>query len=225
MASTSTQLATRSLHVAAIDHVALAAWAGRDTAAVEAHIQELADLGVPRPTRTPVFYRVAASLLTPGDTIQVLGPDTSGEVEFLLVKSHDGLWVGLGSDHTDRAVERTSVALSKQLCAKVVASTMWRYEDVAPHWDTLVLRSWAHRGYERLLYQEATLAALLPPERLIDLYDEWSVADDGMMLFSGTIATRTAVGPADAFEMELEDRVLGRTLHHRYHIVTLPVNG
>jgi len=224
IASDTDQLAARSFDVSAIEHLALAAWAGRDSAAVEAHIRELEAIGVPRPTRTPLFYRVASSLLTSSDSIQVLGEDTSGEVEFVLVKLNDGLWVGLGSDHTDRAAERTSVALSKQLCAKVVAPDLWRYDDVAPHWDQLVLRAWANRDGVRHLYQEATLAALLSPDRLMAMYD-WPADGTGAALFSGTIATRTAVGPADVFEMELDDVVLHRKLRHQYRVVTLPVNA
>ena len=146
-------------------------------------------------------------------------------MEFVLAKLSDGLWVGLGSDHTDRAAERTSVALSKQLCAKVVAPELWRYDDVTPHWDQLVLRSWAHRGGVRHLYQEATLSAILPPDRLMAMYDDWAATGTGVALFSGTIATRAAVGPADVFEMELDDAVLHRTLRHRYRVVTLPVNA
>src|SRR5471030_2634539 len=114
-------LASKPFDIAAINHLVMAGWAGRDPAAVEAHVRELEALGAPRPTHTPVFYRVASSLLTTSDVVQVVGPETSGEVEFVLVPQSDGLWVGLGSDHTDRGVERTSVALSKQLCAKVVA--------------------------------------------------------------------------------------------------------
>jgi hypothetical protein len=35
----------------------------------------------------------------------VSGPDSSGEVEFVLLAKPDGLWVTLGSDHTDRKAE------------------------------------------------------------------------------------------------------------------------
>lgn len=215
----------RRFDVAAINHLVLAGWAGRDAAAVEAHIQELEVLGLTRPTHTPVFYRVAASLLTTSDLIEVVGEETSGEVEFVLVMLRDGLWVGLGSDHTDRGLERSSVALSKQLCAKVVAPFLWRYEDVAPHWDRLVLRSWAHRAGERRRYQEATVAAVLPPERLVALYRPTATLDVGAALFGGTIATVEAIAPADEFEMELEDPVLNRRLLHRYRVVTLPANA
>jgi hypothetical protein len=219
-------LATQELDVHTVHHVTLAGWAGRSAAAVEAHIHELEALGMPRPSRTPIFYRVAPSLLTTSDTIQVVGTETSGEVEFVLAMRDDGLWVGLGSDHTDRDMERTSVAKSKQLCAKVVAPDLWRFADVAPHWDHLVLRSWAHRGGTRHPYQEATLAALLTPDRLVHMYCGASAPlPHGTALFGGTIATVDAIAPAEEFEMELDDPILGRTLRHRYRIVTLPVES
>jgi hypothetical protein len=204
----------------------LAGWAGRDQAAVEAHIRELEALGATRPTRTPVFYRVAASLLTTSDAIEVVGRETSGEVEFVIVPRHDGLWVGVGSDHTDRGLERSSVALSKQLCAKVVAQTLWRLEDLAPHWDELALRSWTHRGGRRDPYQDGTVAAILSPDHLLAMYAEFAEPlDVGGVLFSGTIAAIHEIGPADEFEMELHDPVLSRRIHHRYRIAALPLNA
>lgn len=219
-------MTTTAFDVGAIHHLVLAGWAGRDQAAVEAHIRELEAMGTPRPSRTPVFYRVASSLLTTGDVIEVVGNETSGEVEFVLVMRNDGLWVGLGSDHTDRGLERTNVALSKQLCAKVVAPELWRLDELASHWDRVILRSWAHRGGSRELYQQGTFAALLPVDRLMGLCESADAPlDIGSALFSGTIATVHEIAPADEFEMEMEDPVLGRTLRHRYCVTTLPVNS
>lgn len=217
---------TATFDVTAIHHLVLAGWAGRNRAAVEAHVRELEALGTPRPTRTPVFYRVAASLLTTGASIEVVGPETSGEVEFVLVPRADGLWVGLGSDHTDRGVERTSVALAKQLCMKVVAPALWRFDDLVPHWDRVELRSWAHRDGRREPYQDGTVAAILPPNELLAQYAEFAqpVVAGGAM-FSGTIATIREIAPADELEMELHDPVLNRRINHRYRIVTLPANA
>ncbi|MEP6494424.1 MAG: DUF2848 domain-containing protein [bacterium] len=219
------QPTSKPFELSAIRQLALAGWAGRNSAVVEAHILELAALGVPRPSRAPIFYRVSSSLLTTADVIEVVGPDTSGEVEFVLAMLDDGLWVGLGSDQTDRSIERTSVAHSKQLCAKVVAPMLWRYDDLADHWDRLRLRSWTHRRGTRERYQDDTVAAILPPERLIAMYDGSGALDAGTALFSGTVAALAAVGAAEEFEMELEDPVLERTIHHRYRIVTLPANA
>ncbi len=181
---------------------------------------------MPRPSRTPVFYRASASLLTLSDAIEVLGDDTSGEVEVVVVKRADGLWVGVGSDHTDRALERTSVAHSKQVCPKIVSSELWRADEVSPHWDQLVLRSWAHRGGERKLYQDGTAAAMRPPEELIAGFEaDGGRFEVGTAMFCGTLSAIGGIAPADAFEIELRDDVLGRVLHHQYRIVTLPVRS
>lgn len=217
---------TIEIDVSAISHLALAGWAGRNQAGVEAHIRELEALGMPRPSRTPIFYRAAAALVTTTTHIQVVGTETSGEVEFVIIPRSDGLWIGLGSDHTDRALETTSVALSKQMCAKVVAPNLWRFDDLSSHWDSIELRAWAHRGGNRELYQEGTLAALMTPDDLLERYArDGERLGAGGVLFSGTIATVHQIGPADEFEMELNDRTLGRRLQHRYRIETLPVNS
>src|SRR5256885_9695 len=103
-----------------IDHLIIAGWAGRDAAAIEHHIEELAALGIPRPSTTPVYYRIAAATLTQAERFVVLGPDSSGEVEPVIVSLADGLWIGVGSDHTDRKAETVGIALSKQLCGKSI---------------------------------------------------------------------------------------------------------
>jgi hypothetical protein len=211
---------------AVIERLIIAGWTGRDPAAVEKHIRELEAIGVPRPKRTPIFYRVGASLLTTGPEIEVVGAASSGEVEFVLFGLADGLWVGVGSDHTDRVVEPSGVTLSKQLCPKPVAPVVWRYEDVAAHWDRLVLRSFAHRQGVRRLYQEGPLAAMRHPEELMRMYlGHGGVLPPGAAMYGGTLAVEGKVEPAESFEIELADPVLGRMLTHQYRVRYLPVEG
>ena len=93
----------------------VAGWTGRDEASLRHHIEELAAIGVPRPSSVPVFYRNAVSNVVQTHRLEVLGPDTSGEVEPVIVVLDDGMWIGLGSDHTDRKAETMGIALSKQL--------------------------------------------------------------------------------------------------------------
>ena len=81
---------------------------------------ELKAIGVQPPSSVPLYYRVSADLLTQADKIQVVGADTSGAVEPVLVGAADRLWVTLGSDHTDRKAESFGVAIAKQICAKAV---------------------------------------------------------------------------------------------------------
>jgi hypothetical protein len=198
----------------------IAGWAGRDRDAIEHHITELAAIGVKRPSVVPCFYEVSASLLTTGARIDVLGAHSSGEVEVVLVQdAQEGLLVGIGSDHTDRNVERYDVAVSKQVCAKPIGGELWRFDDVAPHWDALIARSWRiDAAGERVRYQDGPLASLLPPQRLLhEAFGHDGLAAD-TALFCGTQPVIGALSPSPAFEIELHDPVLGRTLRHRYAV-------
>ncbi|MEA2931023.1 MAG: hypothetical protein QOG38_3451 [Hyphomicrobiales bacterium] len=199
----------------------VAGWTGRDEAALRHHIEELAAIGVPRPSSVPVFYRNAVSNVVQTSRLEVLGPDTSGEVEPVIVALADGLWVGLGSDHTDRKAETMGIALSKQLCGKVIGTNLWRFDEIAAHWDAIVIRAFATIGGARSLYQEGPLAAMRRPEDLIARYGTALVPDT--IMFCGTLGAQGGIRPAARFEMELHDPVLKRRMTHAYDIVDLPV--
>jgi len=203
----------------------IAGWTGRNVAALEAHIKELEALGVKRPRSVPIFYRVAAQLLTNGAAIEVMADKSSGEVEFVLYALDDGMWIGVGSDHTDRKAETIGVTLSKQMCAKPVGSRLWRYDEVKPHWDKLVLRSYVPDGGKRRLYQEGPVTTMRAPEELIKLYTGGDRLAPGTAMFCGTFAVHGDVSYSGSFDMELEDPVLGRKLTHSYQIVSLPDEG
>jgi 2-keto-4-pentenoate hydratase/2-oxohepta-3-ene-1,7-dioic acid hydratase in catechol pathway len=168
---------------------------------------------------------VAADLLTNAGAIEVLGDTSSGEVEFVLLSLADGLWVAVGSDHTDRKAEAIGVSLSKQMCAKPISAKAWRADDVLPHWERLVLRSYAKRNGKRSLYQEGSVATMRTPDDLIKRYTGASSLPAGTAMFCGTLAVHGEIGPAERFEMELEDPVLERELTHAYDIKTLPDEG
>lgn len=212
-----------TVNLTQVNRLVIAGWTGRNVVALEAHIRELEALGVARPKSTPIFYRVASSLLTIADSIDVIGNDSTGEIEFVLYAFHDGLWIGVGSDHTDRKAETLGVTLSKQMCAKPVSPKIWRYDDVAPHWDRLVLRSFVHQGANRRLYQEGPVTTMRAPEELIRLHSGSEALPRGTAMFCGTVAVHGAIEAGEAFEMELEDPVLERKLTHVYQITKLPI--
>ena len=143
----------------AIDQAVIAGWTGRDPVARDKHIAELEAIGIARPASTPIYYRCSARRITWRDRIEVCGGDSSGEVEFVLIGWQGRIFVGCGSDHTDRKVETYSVTVSKQMCDKPMAPVLWELEDVIAHWDRMILRSWAVIDGERVLYQEGTLTA------------------------------------------------------------------
>ena len=209
----------------AIDQAVIAGWTGRDPVARDKHIAELEAIGIARPATTPIYYRCSARRITQADRIEVSGEDSSGEVEFVLIGWQGRVFVGCGSDHTDRKVEAYSVTVSKQMCDKPVASVLWELEDVIAHWDRLILRSWAVIDGARVLYQEGTLDAMLPVKDLIDRGFGGKGLPDGCVMFGGTFAAKGGIRPADRFEFELEDPVLKRKISHGYDVIPMPVLG
>ncbi|AQQ30316.1 MULTISPECIES: DUF2848 domain-containing protein [Burkholderia cepacia complex] len=210
-----------------IERVVIAGWAGRDPDAIQAHIDELAALGVAPPSTTPCFYRVSSALITQAPSIGVLGARSGGEIECVLIDSPAGTLVTIGSDHTDREVEAYGVAVSKQVCAKPLGRDAWRHADVADHWDTLELRSWLiARDGERRAYQHGAVSGLLAPDALWHRFDDRRTMPARCAMYGGTVAVHGAIaamGDGDAFEMELHDPVLGRSLTHRYAVEVLPI--
>jgi len=215
---------TRSGDVA-IAQAVVAGWTGRDPAAVYKHIRELEALGVKRPATTPIFYRVAAARLTTADTIEAVGESSGGEVEFVLLQHAGKLWVGTGSDHTDRELEKYGVTVSKQMCEKPVAPMFWAYDDVAPHWDRLMLRAHVVEGGKRALYQEGSVAAMMDPRALIARHAGDGGLPEDTLMFCGTLAAHGGVRPTREFAFEIEDPVLGRRIAHAYQVQTLPNLG
>jgi len=207
-----------------IGDLVIVGWTGRDVAALNHHIEELKAIGVQPPSKVPLYYRVAAQMLTQADRIQVLGDDTSGEVEPVLVGAADRLWVTVGADHTDRKLESYGVAHSKQVCPKVIGRTAWRFEEVEPHWDRLILRSFITEGGKKVLYQEGPLAKIRAPRELIA---GWRNGEKrlpaGTAMFCGTMPAIGAIRASPRFEMEIEDPVLGRKLAHAYQVTALPI--
>ena len=205
-----------------IRSLVVAGWAGRDREAIEHHIEELAALGVPRPSSVPLYYRIAENQLTQASRIQVVGDASSGEVETFVFAAGGDMFVSIASDHTDRKLEAHSVALSKQVCAKPVGTTAWRLADVADYWDELVVRAYIVENGAEVLYQEGPLATLRTPGELIAGYTQGQPLPEGTGMTCGTVAAIGGIRPSTTFIMELADPRRQRVLRHRYDVEVLP---
>ncbi len=205
------------------DHLVCSGWVGRDPKALQAHIEELATLGIPGPERIPIYMNFSTYLLTTDDEISVVSSQSSGEVEYVLLGKGEQIWVTVGSDHTDRDVETKSIPGSKQMYAKWLAPECWPYPDIKDHWDKLILRCWVHKDGQRSLYQEASLASILGPEELLEkMPDIGEIRGKGFVLFSGTIATTSGLVYGDSYEIEMEDPFLKRMIKSQYKVKVLP---
>jgi hypothetical protein len=215
-------VATRPI---ALQTAVVAGWTGRDPVAREKHIVELEALGVARPAITPIYYRVSTSRLTTAAQIEAVGENSSGEAEVVLIRDAGKVWVGVGSDHTDRKVETYNVTTSKQICDKPIAPELWPFDDVRDHWDSLILRSWIEEGGERRLYQEGAVAAMLPPDRIIAGFNPKGELADGTAMFCGTLTARGGIRPSSKFSFELADPIRNRRITYAYDLVALPNVG
>lgn len=200
-------------------------FSGRNQEAINRHVEELRAHGLEAPRQTPMFFKITTSQALTESTVEVLTGHTSGEVEFvLLCVAGEPQWVTVGSDHTDRDLERYSIAGSKQMYPKIVAPTVWPLAEVLDHWDTLILRSWVDIAGERRPYQEDTLQAMLPPAELLAAAarEYGPPALQRAVVFSGTLATLGGeLLFGDGFAIELLDPVLGRRIQHNYTIQLL----
>ena len=198
-----------------------AGFTGKNREGAMKHVEELKAHGVAAPDRIPAYFVVTRELVTTDDEIEVLGNDTSGEVEVVFLFKGDETYIAVGSDHTDRELEKDSIPKSKVICPKVVSRDVWNLADVKPHWEQLKLQSWIEVDGQRTLYQEGSLADFLTVDDFLDGVRS-VVADgslDGMVLYMGTMPSlggKLLFSPT--FEGRLSDGVLGRELSLRYSI-------
>ena len=91
-------------------------YAGRNIEKTMEHIKELErDLGVPAPKKIPTIFQCGNYVLTQEKDLAFLGEKTCGEVEYVIVIKDGKIYIGLGSDHTDRELEAQSVPKAKQI--------------------------------------------------------------------------------------------------------------
>lgn len=164
----------------------VAGYTGRDQDAVAAHIAELAAIGVPPPPAVPAFYDLDPGLLTTGPVIELAGGSTSGEVEPVLVRHAGRYYLGLGSDHTDRDLERRSIAAAKAACPKPLGPDVIALPAGldALDWDAITVQC----HVDGTAYQRGTLAALRTPADLIArLTGELGDIATDLVLYAGTL--------------------------------------
>jgi len=185
-------------------------------------------------------------LLTNEDSIEVQGPQTSGEVEYVAIFSGGDIFISVGSDHNDRSLyylwtqalgKVADTAKSKQMCPAVIAKSAWRYEDVKDHWDQLNLKSFVTVAGSRVPYQDFTLTHLVALD--YHLQTNPSLREDGTVIYGGSsqmlanIPSNVFQGqssiqgltfPPD-FSFELVDPVLKRKISHSYSITSLEEVG
>ena len=166
----------------------------------------------------PSFCKISRYLLTTDKRVEVQGNQTCGEVEVVALAQGADLFIGIGSDHCDRAVEPSYFYKPKQMCPHAVGPRVWRYEEVADHWDELEMISSMLVDGEKIPFQKGSLSSLM---KVPDLIERSGYSRDGLALYCGTVKFLGDYIFGDGFEIELRDPVLGRSLRHTYALDVL----
>lgn len=197
-------------------------YAGRNTEKTMEHIRELErDLGVPAPKKIPTIFQCGNYVLTQERDLAVIGPKTCGEVEYVIVVKNGKIYIGAGSDHTDRELEAASVPKAKQICAKPIAPVLWDYEELKDHWDGITLSSWQTVDGREIPYQKGTLADILPVEAILKELNERVGGIDNCVIFSGTVPVLDGFRYGANFRYEMADKTLDRKITSDYNVIVI----
>jgi 4-hydroxyphenylacetate 3-monooxygenase len=198
----------------------------RDAEKMQRHLEEVYKHGITELicARPPLVMPISPWAVLTDNAIEVQRSRTSGEVEIVtLVDDAGEVYAGVGSDHTDRALETVDIAWSKQVAPNVVAPTVWRWSEVRGHWDDVVMESWVVDDGVRVHYQSASVAEFWTPTEMLAGVRESVVPVPGaLILFSGTVVSLDEqLRFGHEWSLRMHDPVLGRTITHDYHVTVL----
>jgi hypothetical protein len=196
----------------------------RDEKVLNELFTALRKIGGVIPDKTPMTYPLSTELLTTKKDIYVVGNDTNGEVEYLIVSFNGEIYIGVGSDHADKNIESFHIHKSKQLCAKHMCKEVWKWTEVKDHWDNLVLESrYTVNGVEEL-YQKNIAEVMLRPETIIQTVEDYyhqKLSDFDCVIFSGSIPTLNGFRFGEHFQYSLYDPIMNRKISSEYSIKKL----
>lgn len=195
-------------------------YTGRNIEDTEKHIKELAEIGIAEPPEVPMLYPVRNSSLTQKENIEVLGNKTSGEAEIVILfgDNENEVFITIGSDHTDRALEEVDINLSKQICDKPFAKKAWNLNDIIDHWDALQLSSSVFINGEWIPYQNDKIKMIMSYEDIQSYLKRTNVPMRNSIFFAGTVPLLAEFRYGTKFKMSFKDPVKNDEISMVYQI-------
>lgn len=194
-------------------------YAGRNREKTLEHIEELKEIGVPEPKEVPELYQLSPRLVSDTDEIFVIGNESSGEVEVVLIYDESGnISVTVGSDHTDRALETVSIQKSKQLCDKPMSKESIPFDDVADEWDELILKSEVLVDGNWVEYQDGLVSNIISFDDIQSYLKNHDVELKNSIVFCGTVPLLDGFKYGDGFRCALESKKLNKTISLEYKV-------
>ncbi|RAL21988.1 hypothetical protein DL897_15515 [Thermoflavimicrobium daqui] len=200
----------------------IAGYTGKNQKVVQQHIDELKALGISPPPRVPMIYDLSPELIQVTDQITVVQNHSSGEAEAILLDINGVWYLGLGSDHTDRVLEATSIQKSKQVCLKPISSQVWPLDHIRDYWDEIEIESWVIKDGVQHVYQKGTLGSFMNPDELLRIVRERDYESSGIAIFCGTLPLQVGTFLfGETFLAQLRDPKNGNTIQLKYNIKVL----
>ncbi|WP_203287775.1 DUF2848 family protein [Metabacillus sp. cB07] len=206
------------------EHLVVMGFTSRDTRVLKKLFNAMEKIGGQIPETTPVVFPLSADLLTTKEEISVVGSDTNGEVEYLIILSKGEIYIGVGSDHADKQIESQNIHKSKQLCAKHMSEEVWKWSAVKDHWDEIVLESRYIVNGKEELYQRNIAEVMLRPEDIIQSVEsdyDHSLLNLECVIFSGSVPTIDGFKYGEHFKYSLHDPVNKEKISSEYSVKIL----
>ncbi len=212
------------------DSLAIIGFSAKNEELIRKHIDELSGMGIASPRETPSIYWIDPSRVSQSKHIYVVGEDTSGEVEvFCAFDDKNEMYITVGSDHTDRRLERESIHKSKQICNKIMGTDCWRFTEIADHADAIEMRCYVRRDKDEKfrLYQKGQLGFLKPLDELKALVErkgKTGLLNRKFSFFSGTVPFLNEAVSGHEYIISLYDPLLKREIRAVYSVVVFKEN-
>ncbi|MFC0560639.1 DUF2848 family protein [Halalkalibacter alkalisediminis] len=200
-------------------------YSGSDVKKVQEHIDELAELGIPKPPEIPMLYPVRVTSLNQKGNMEILGTMTSGEAEIVLIfgDTEEEIYVSVGSDHTDRGLESVDINKSKQICDKPLAQEAWPLSKLEDNWNELKLASKVLINGSWEPYQEQSVTAILPLEKVLDYLKNKKLDLKNSVVFAGTVPLLNGFKYGDGYEVTLLDPRKDQSITCSYTVKNLEI--
>lgn len=204
------------------DNLFVIGYAGRNIRKTISHIKELEkQLGVPAPNKIPTIFQCSNTLLTQEENIHFIGDNTCGEVEYVIVLLDGNIYIGIGSDHTDRKLESISVLKAKQICPKPIGNILWDYKEIKDHWDDIKLVSYQEINGKEVMYQNGTLADILTVEKILGELEARVGDIKNSVIYSGTVPLEGDFLFGERFRCEMIDEKYKRKITSNYNVIKI----
>ena len=154
--------------------------------------------------------RITNDRLTTSPEIQVLGDDTIAQAAILLTAAGAGMLIGIASNHKSIYQE------NPQLFSKPISRQVWRFQQVADHWENLLLKLTGEKGE---IIQIGKLAEFAPIDEIITLIaSNHSSLEKGAAVLCVGLPIIKSGKPSSSYSLKLSDEEKNQVLELNYQV-------